>query len=260
MSKLLILPDIHGRTFWKNPCKDISKYDKVIFLGDYMDPYDFEKISVEDAFINFEDIIDFANANTNKVILLLGNHDMPYFSKEYKNFSWYHCRHSEKFHNDIAGLFTENKDLFQIAYQYDDILFTHAGVTPGWLKTVFTEDYKLTSLNDLVWSLNNLVNTSEGLKYLYMVSKDRGGRDQYASCIWADVSDTMWYQEIMQDPDCPIQPIMNVKQVYGHTLQSYYNNEGNIDYGRAWENNNNKMLDTACAYELDTETYTIKKI
>lgn len=260
MSKLLILPDIHGRTFWKNPCKDISEYDRIIFLGDYMDPYDFEKISVEDALINFEEIIDFANKNIDKVILLLGNHDMPYYSQEYKNFSWYHCRHSKKFHNDIAGLFTENKDLFQIAYQYDNILFTHAGVTPGWLKTVFTEDYKLTSLNDLVCSLNNLVNTPEGLKYLYMISEDRGGRDKYASCIWADVSDTMWYQEIMQNPNYPVQPIMKVKQIYGHTLQAFYNIEGAIDIGKAIEMGNNKMLDTRAAYELDTETYTIKKL
>ena len=257
MSKLLILPDIHGRTFWKNPCKDISKYDKVIFLGDYMDPYDFEKILVEDAFINFEDIIDFANANTDKVILLLGNHDMPYFSKEYKNFSWWHCRHSKKFHNDIAGLFADNKNLFQIAYQYDDILFTHAGVTPGWLKSIFTEEYK--SVADLVESLNNLLNTKEGLKYLYMISEDRGGRDRYASCIWADASDTMWYQEKMKNPKYPVQPIMKVRQVYGHTLQTFYNNEGGIDFGKAIENGNNKMLDTGCAYELDTETYTIKK-
>lgn len=260
MSKLLIFPDIHGRTFWKEHIDKIKEYDKIIFLGDYMDPYDFEKISVEDALINFEEIIDFANENIDKVIVLLGNHDMPYYSQEYKNFAWYHCRHSKKFHNDIAGLFTENKDLFQIAYQYDNILFTHAGVTPGWLKTVFTEDYKLTSLNDLVWSLNNLVNTPEGLKYLYMISEDRGGRDRYASCIWADASDTMWYQEKMKNPAYPVQPIMKVRQVYGHTLQAFYNNEGGIDFGKAIENGNNKMLDTGCGYELDTETYTIKEL
>lgn len=41
-NKLLILPDIHGRVFWKEPCQNIEDYDKVIFLGDYLDPYGFE--------------------------------------------------------------------------------------------------------------------------------------------------------------------------------------------------------------------------
>lgn len=74
MKKVLVIPDIHGRTFWKEPCSKIDEYEKIIFLGDYLDPYDFENISVEDAIANFEEIIDFAKKNINKVILLLGNH------------------------------------------------------------------------------------------------------------------------------------------------------------------------------------------
>lgn len=42
--KILIIPDVHGRDFWTDPCKDISEYDRVIFLGDYTDPYDDEGI------------------------------------------------------------------------------------------------------------------------------------------------------------------------------------------------------------------------
>ena len=40
MSKILCIPDIHCRKFWR---KAINEYknsvDKVIFLGDYIDPY-----------------------------------------------------------------------------------------------------------------------------------------------------------------------------------------------------------------------------
>ena len=57
MAKLLVLPDIHGRTFWKEPCSDIEKYDKIVFIGDYLDPYDFEGISVVDTIENFKEII-----------------------------------------------------------------------------------------------------------------------------------------------------------------------------------------------------------
>ena len=51
---ILVLPDIHGRKFWKEKCQDITKYDRVIFLGDYFDPYDFEYITVEEAIAKLE--------------------------------------------------------------------------------------------------------------------------------------------------------------------------------------------------------------
>ena len=72
--KILVLPDIHGRPFWTKPSKRVNEYDKVIFLGDYMDPYPFEGNSVEDSLANFGQIIDFAKNNKDKVNLLLGNH------------------------------------------------------------------------------------------------------------------------------------------------------------------------------------------
>lgn len=260
--KILVLPDIHGRDFWKEPCAHPENYDKIIFLGDYMDPYGFENISVEAALFNFQDILMFANANKDKVELLLGNHDMPYFSDTYYKFAWKHCRHSKFHHNDIKQRFDEYKELFKIATTYDNILFTHAGVTPGWLFTVFTEQYKLTTLDDLCFSLNNLLNTKEGLKYLYMISGERGGMDSHASCIWADCSETMWYQTLNAPEKLPekVQNIINIKQVFGHTLQAFYGEDMTIEYGWAVEKGNNKMLDNCHAYELDTESFTINKI
>ena len=37
MTKILVIPDVHGRTFWKEPCNNWE--GKIIFLGDYHDPY-----------------------------------------------------------------------------------------------------------------------------------------------------------------------------------------------------------------------------
>lgn len=254
---ILTIPDIHGRTFWKSAVNASHDYDAIVFLGDYLDPYDFEHITVQQAIDNFKEIIDFANTHNN-VTLLLGNHDMPYFSEDYYNQSWYHCRHSKRYHDEISAIFDEHRDMFKIACVYDNVLFTHAGCTPGWLKHVFTEQYTINSLDDLAFSLNNLVNTELGLRFLYMVSSDRGGTDAYASCIWADVNDTMWYQEMMKDPDCDVQEIMKVKQVFGHTLQAFYKPEGGIGYGDAIEVGNCKMLDNCKAYMLNTNTFTIE--
>ena len=106
----LILPDIHGRTFWVEPCKNKDNYDKIIFLGDYLDPYLFENISEEKAIENFKKIIHFKKKNTDKVILLLGNHDCPYAFPAYYDFSDWHCRHSYDYHDEISRMFMENMD------------------------------------------------------------------------------------------------------------------------------------------------------
>jgi len=37
---ILIIGDVHGRTFWKDAVdKYLEKCDKVIFLGDYLDEF-----------------------------------------------------------------------------------------------------------------------------------------------------------------------------------------------------------------------------
>jgi predicted phosphodiesterase len=58
--KILIIPDIHGRTFWKETIeKHKDEVDKIIFLGDYLDPYPWENITRKDAIRNLEEIINF---------------------------------------------------------------------------------------------------------------------------------------------------------------------------------------------------------
>jgi alpha-tubulin suppressor-like RCC1 family protein len=51
----------------------------------------------------------------------------------------------------------------------------------------------------------------------------------------------------------------NIKQIFGHTMQAFYDKNGDIVFGDAIEFGNCKMLDTAKPYELDEETFTIKE-
>lgn len=74
--KIIVNPDVHGRHFWEESAKLINEMDKIIFLGDYFDPYDFEKISVKEAIKNFKKILEFKKNNIDKVILLFGNHKL----------------------------------------------------------------------------------------------------------------------------------------------------------------------------------------
>lgn len=253
---ILVCGDIHGRKFWKKPCENIEPYDKVIFLGDYLDPYDFEHISVPEAIDNFEEIIDFKKKNNDKVILLIGNHDCSYAFKDYFNLSSYHCRHSSMFHKTISGIFEKNKDLFQLAYAYNDILFTHAGVESGWLDNVVKCDK--TDINDIADTLNSLIKDSDGIKKLFCITDQRGGRDRFGSCVWTDVHDIMWDVNRLHYPETTLRPIHKIKQVFGHTLQAFYDVNRNIVYDKAVEFDNCKMVDTARAYLLNTDTFEIE--
>ena len=71
MEKILVLGDIHGRTCWADIIKKENP-DKVIFLGDYVSTH--ENISSDQQCSNLEDILNYKEANLNKVILLRGNH------------------------------------------------------------------------------------------------------------------------------------------------------------------------------------------
>ena len=69
---MIIIPDIHGRTFWKDAVKQAREDEQVIFLGDYMDPYPQEEISFEQTTSNLKEIISYKKENMDKCVLLLG--------------------------------------------------------------------------------------------------------------------------------------------------------------------------------------------
>jgi len=73
----IIIPDIHGRSFWKEAVKG-HENDNIVFLGDHLDPYSFEGITPSQAQNSLEEIIEFKKAHMDNVVLLLGNHDLDY--------------------------------------------------------------------------------------------------------------------------------------------------------------------------------------
>ncbi len=76
-----------------------------------------------------EEIIDFKQKNMNKVILIIGNHDAHYLYDEIQICSRYDFKNSHKY----KSLYRKNKNLFQYCYQYNNKLFTHAGISNGWI-------------------------------------------------------------------------------------------------------------------------------
>ena len=134
--KVIILGDIHGRTLWKKVIEK-ENYDKIIFIGDYMDSFDVPGV---DQLSNFKEIIKFKKDNMEKVVLLFGNHDYHYLPGIKEHYSGYQPYLSF----DIGQLIEDNKHLFCACYIHNNFLISHAGITDTWYKEVnksFEEKY-----------------------------------------------------------------------------------------------------------------------
>ena len=217
---ILTLGDIHGRStwkdivfggeieffFWKNSIEqgylefddnnDLHKFDKIIFVGDYVDSYDIDNVTILE---NLEDIVLFAKTYPDLVVLLLGNHDIQYIVQN-------ECcsGYRGEMRADLNEIFVTNKDLFKIAYLdefthslngkeiINKTLWTHAGVTKGWhtelLRDVNSPRYRHTDffIGSESWKIDKLLNVAWNLKVdnLYNVDNASGGMDLWAGPLW----------------------------------------------------------------------------
>ena len=216
MNNVLIIPDVHGRTFWKEKVYKILKYDEsthIVFLGDYLDPYQYECIFSDDAIPIFKEIIDLKKSNPNQITLLLGNHDCGYIWKSVCS-----CRRDKKNYDEISNIFNENLNLFDLAYSCElggkKYLFTHAGVHKVWFDLVFGENKEYYPKIDMF--LNNWLHTDQGNieECLGMYSYFRGYVDSnYGSCIWADVREWSWDVQNQSERNKEL----GYFQIFGHT-------------------------------------------
>ena len=136
--KIISVGDVHGRPYWRDI--DPQKYDKIVFTGDYVDSY---KYSNEEIFENLKKIIDLKKEFPDKVVLILGNHDLHYMW-DYESFGCSGFRAA--MYHDLHDLFYDNKHLFQIAFQIGNYIWTHAGISKGWYnfnKRVIDEYWKI---------------------------------------------------------------------------------------------------------------------
>ena len=196
--KILIVPDVHGRDFWLEPVKDTLedpalKNAKVVFLGDYVDPYPKEKIDGEHVIDVLKTIIELKRNNEN-VVLLLGNHDAGYGVDP----GICECRRDWLRYQRIAEIFKEDIDLFDIAYEQSvnkkRFLFTHAGIHfKTWVKFntyIFPKGFRVTAkkLNEMFHSDDEGVRKGINIA-LRDMSWYRGGYEAYGSLLWADIQE-----------------------------------------------------------------------
>jgi len=202
--KTITIPDLHGRDEWKDINPD--KYDKIIFIGDYMDSAyrNISDVSFSDGLddtilidentgrtnaeimYNMMEIIRFKEKYPDRVILLVGNHDIPYilYSRNQSLYNRVMCSgHRYSMEPQAALLFRDNFDKFKIMYGLGDVVWSHAGLTPGaydsYFKSRINDNFDILpdEMNKL-FILNDLD--------LHIIPQLRGGRNKYGSITWAD--------------------------------------------------------------------------
>ncbi len=176
MNEILIVPDIHGRNFWE---KALDYEGEIVFLGDYTDPYEEEGFTDADAYRGLQKIVQFKQANPERVTLLIGNHEMHYYNDEYQ-VNRFSQEYYERYHAILTG--KETAGLFQIAKQAEMYLFVHAGVTKGWYEC-YEETLEVLGKN-IAAQLNRFF--AEAQEVFNEIPYERGGYDKHGSPIWAD--------------------------------------------------------------------------
>lgn len=192
--KILFVPDVHGRYFWKKPVMSTLRENpdaKIVFLGDYLDPYKHEWEYGEPirgiAIDVFKDIVNLKKEHPDNIILLIGNHDSGYaLGEDY-------CQSRRDYFNAevIGKYFNDNHELFQIAYDetINDIhyVFSHAGISTNFMNFYYGEELEKDKIVDF---LNNiwLAKDWQNLTKLSVYDRFRGYLgEEWASPIWADI-------------------------------------------------------------------------
>ena len=142
--KILVLGDIHGRTIWKDIIEKENP-DKIIFLGDYVSTHD--NISAKQQLSNLEDILNYKEENSDKVVLLRGNHDIQHLGYYWAECSGYYliiCQYMSE--SNFKERFLKLTQWIHIDENLNTI-FSHAGVSKVWM-----DNSKISDVNEI----NNL--------------------------------------------------------------------------------------------------------
>lgn len=209
--RFVTIGDVHGRDNWKKAVYQNDKcllgngIDKVIFIGDYVDSFD---LSNSEIFTNLIEIIELKRKYPDNVVLLWGNHDVAYLNYDGRISGFRY-----EMAPDLNILFRENIELFSLAYQYQHVIWTHAGIHRGWwnqyVQPVISRK-KETRFSEFLGEMKTIagyLNLMFEFNYepLFLISHYRGGSSQVGGPLWADKKEV--YSK----------PLPGYHQVVGHT-------------------------------------------
>ena len=226
MNKTILLGDTHGTSLWKLATfqEDLYKSDRVIFIGDYFDSFD-KELTAAIQIQNFLEIVHYKKYceehNGPEVILLIGNHDHHYFPEVgYTGTSGYQYGMA----TFISQAIQDNREHLKMAFQFDEFLCTHAGVSEVFMDGVFGKTG---------WSISNIAdNLNELFKHkpnaFLFDSRDWSGNgdDIIQSPIWIRP------RSLMKAGKMDRELKKHVIQIVGHTHQDQIDIKGKATGGR----------------------------
>jgi predicted phosphodiesterase len=223
--KTVIIGDIHGHDSWKQIIAQEQDADRFIFVGDYFDSF---TVSGVVQIHNFKEIVEFKTTTDKEVIMLIGNHDYHYFPEiGDSNTSGYQSTLAPS----IKQVVGENKQHLQLAYQFDDILVTHAGVSSEWLDDTIA----MWDVPNLAMYLNDLF-TYQPTKVAYRSFKYYDYENNQAQLAGGFGAETfqgpIWIrpQALMKANHDTLRT--QIRQVVGHTTRNQIDIEGKATGGR----------------------------
>ena len=213
--KILSVGDIHGKSIWNTINADL--YDRIYFAGDLYDAFEYTQKQIHS---NALELVQWAR-DAGNVFFCIGNHDAHYFKWQegdvhrlVRGSGYASSQQYKAFH-----LYIENKELFKVAHQVDNYLWTHAGLSQAGYEFHYHKTerdlrniYGLNTLADILnkmWDINYLP--------LFYVPLSRGGDDTFGGPLWASHIDTSG------------NPLEDYHQIVGHTVSADIIHKGNED-------------------------------
>ena len=187
-----VIGDIHGSDRWIQIIKDNPQVEQWIFLGDYVDSKIFSNVEI---LHNLKEIITYKEEHP-QTILLIGNHDFQYMFGQMGLFKA--TGFSVAMYNDYYDLFSKHRDKFQFAYQIDNYLFSHAGVSMKWWNK-YSERFIITNriVGDESCAIPDLLSNARRVYHLQCAMWEVGPErsqfpndENFGSPIWADFNET----------------------------------------------------------------------
>jgi|688.fasta_scaffold07513_25 hypothetical protein len=239
----IVIPDIHQqyeRLIRITNSEIVRGAEKVIFLGDYFDSFDYPHET--------QRTCEFLNKNIDKEnwIFLIGNHDVHYFSPNRS----YRCSGWNSLSQTIIDSSLSFKPYEKMRWLYreeiagKDVMYSHAGLHNDLYKRLRTSFSDFAKFSDFVDYLNSSIDATciQFADPYISAGRDRGGKELVGGITWVD-----WYT---------FSPIPVVDQIVGHSTFTNPN----------WLNDNyigskNVCIDTNLKHilkvELDTNAWIV---
>jgi hypothetical protein len=173
---ILVIGDKHGDKFWK--CENLEKHlsldGMIVDLGDYFDSFN---RTTEEQLAIFKELVSLKEQYPKQVILLLGNHDIQYFSKLNPLLEPICSGFQKDKRYLISNEIDQHFDKFQFIYSYENYLFSHAGVTNIFHHSIIKKAKGYFFVDAINKEYMNLPE-------IYYCSRHNGGFDNFDGLMW----------------------------------------------------------------------------